>query len=193
MAANPLVELAPFVLFFGVWFLTSDIYAATAALMLGLILQAAFTWWNQGRIDTRTRFIFLAGMAFGGATLLFRDETFIQWKPTIVNCCFSLAFVGSRFIGRKTLVERAIGAQFRLPRKVFNNLNWILACGFFIGGALNLIVAYNFSLEFWVLYKLWGGLLLTFSYLLAIILYLALGGYLKEEYLVKGTPETQAK
>ena len=192
MRANTIAEMAPFVLFFGVWFTQSDIYAATVALMIGLTLQVTFNWWSKGRVDGRTRFIFAVGMLFGGATLLFRDETFIQWKPTIVNWCFALVFLGSRFIGSKTLIERAIGDQLRLPKKAFNNITWILVVGFSFSGALNLLVAYNFSLDFWVAYKLWGGFLLTFGYFLAIIIYLALAGYLKDDYLPQETSTSSA-
>lgn len=189
---NSLIEFAPFVLFFGVWFIASDIYAATLALMFGLTLQLLFTWWSQGRVSGKTRFIFCMGMLFGGATLLFQDETFIQWKPTIVNWCFALLFLGSHLFTDKTLVERAAGHQLRLPKQVFGNISWILAAGFFLSGVLNLAVAYNFSLEFWVAYKLWGGFLLTFGYMLIILAYLGLGGYLKDEYLVKEAKETRA-
>ena len=52
--------------------------------------------------------------------------------------------------------------------------------GFFIAGALNLVVAYNLSMEFWVSYKLIGGFALTFTYILITMAYLARKGMLPD-------------
>ena len=73
-----------------------------------------------------------------------------------------------------------LGGQMELHEDVWTRLNFGWAAGFFFAGALNLVVAYNFSLEFWVSYKLVGGFALTFIYILATIGYLAAKGYLKE-------------
>ena len=42
------------------------------------------------------------------------------------------------------------------------------------------LVAYNFSLEFWVSYKLVGGVAITLVYMIVTIVYLAKGGYLND-------------
>ena len=93
----------------------------------------------------------------GGLTLLFRDETFILWKPTIVNwifCGVCLALSASQ-IHRS--FSSCLANNSHSPRGLVQVGLW-LELGFFIAGALNLIVAYNFSLDFWMAYKLVGGL-----------------------------------
>ena len=64
---------------------------------------------------------------------------------------------------------------------MWRNLNLGWALGFFIAGVLNLVVAFSFSLDLWVTYKLVGGLMITTAYIIVTITYLIKGGYLKEE------------
>jgi intracellular septation protein len=87
----------------------------------------------------------------------------------------------SHFIGTQNLIEKILGSQLDLPGHVWRNLNIGWALGFFVAGVLNLIVAFSFSLEIWVTYKLVGGLLITSTYIIATIFYLLKGGYLKED------------
>ena len=118
------------------------------------------------------KFTFGISIIMGAATLLLRDATFIQWKPTIMNWGFAAALLGARLVANVNLLEKLLGTQMELPKAVWNNLcnGWTL--GFFIAGALNLIVAYNFSMDFWVTYKLVGGFALTLVYIVITIIYL---------------------
>jgi len=112
--------------------------------------------------------------------LAFRNETFIQWKPTIVNWAFASILWGSQRIGRKLLIKAALGKQLTLPDRVWARLGYGWALGFLIAGALNLVVAYNFSLDFWVAYKLVGGFGLTLVYFTISVIYLMKSGHLTE-------------
>jgi intracellular septation protein len=109
----------------------------------------------------------------GGATILFQDKTFIQWKPTVVNWLFGAAFLGSHFIGQKTIVQRLMDSNISLPGPVWRNLNiaWII---FFVAmGIINLLVAYSLSEEAWVNFKLFGMLGLTLVFILIQGLYMS--------------------
>ncbi|MFM7119874.1 MAG: septation protein IspZ, partial [Gammaproteobacteria bacterium] len=131
-------------------------------------------------ITRELRLTFFASIIFGGLTLLFRDQLFIQWKPTIVNGLLALSLFGSHFVGEQTLVQRLLGRQLELPGAVWARLNFGWACGFALAAGLNLVVAYNFSMDVWVTYKLVGGFALTFSYIIATVGYLAYKGFLKD-------------
>ena len=130
-------------------------------------------------IGRELKFTFWASMAFGGLTLLLRDETFIQWKPTVVNWLLAASLIGSHFM-RTNLIRKVMGGQLTLPDPVWVRLNFGWAAGFLFAGALNLVVAYNFSMEFWVTYKLVGGLGLTFSYIAITLVYLHRLGLLEQ-------------
>ncbi|MCB1686359.1 MAG: inner membrane-spanning protein YciB [Pseudomonadales bacterium] len=174
-----LLDFAPILLFVAVFF-ASDIFIATAALMIAVTVQVAAYWALKKPISRELKITFWASILFGGLTLIFRNETFIQWKPTIVNWLLCGGLLGSHFLGRRNLMQRMLGTQLSLIDAVWVRLNFGWALGFFIAGALNLFVAYNFSMEVWVSYKLIGGFALTFSYIVITMIYLGRKGYLKE-------------
>ena len=108
---------------------------------------------------------FVLFIIFGGATIFLRDPTFIKWKPTVINLIFALIFLGSAFIGEKPLAQRFLGSAIDAPKPIWHRLNtaWIV---FFIAVAvINLYIAYNFSEEFWVNFKLFGMIGLTFAFI----------------------------
>jgi len=177
---NQLLDLAP-VLIFVVVFFTSDIYYATGALMAAVTVQVVAYLLMKKPVSRELQLTFWASLIFGGLTLAFRNETFIQWKPTMVNWLLAGSLIGSHYIGGKNLIEQLLSKQLTLIDEVWTRLNFGWALGFFFAGALNLIVAYNFSMEFWVTYKLVGGFALTFIYIVITMLYLARKGFLDSE------------
>ena len=165
-----LLDFLP-ILIFTVVFFATDIYWATGALMASVTLQVlGYKLFGQP-VGRELQLTFWVSIGFGGLTLLLRDETFIQWKPTVINWLLAGALVGSHFM-RTNLIEKVLGGQLKLPAEVWTRLNFGWAVGFFVAGALNLIVAYNFSMQFWVTYKLIGGFGLTFTYIVLTLLYL---------------------
>jgi intracellular septation protein len=189
---NQLLDFLPVALFVVVFFLT-DIFYATAALMVGVTVQVLAYLALKKPLSRELKITFWASMIFGGLTLIFRNETFILWKPTIVNWLLAGVLIGSHFFSRKNALQHMLGGQMELHDEVWTRLNFGWAAGFFFAGALNLVVAYNFSLEFWVSYKLIGGFALTFLYILATIGYLAAKGYLKEPESAPATAEDSAQ
>lgn len=180
------------ILVFALVFFTTDIYLATAALIVAVGVQLAVYKLTGRRIGKELWLTFWASLIFGGLTLLLRDETFIQWKPTIVNWAFALALVGAKALGGRNLLQSLLGEQLTLPDSVWSTLNYGWAAGFTFAGILNLIVAYNFSMEFWVSYKLIGGFALTFCYIIITMVYLSRGGYLDELEAAANTPDNAA-
>src|SRR5258706_15190553 len=111
-------------------------------------------------------------VVFGGATLVLRDETFIKWKPTVLYWMFGGALAGAQLFGRN-LIRSMLGAQLQLPDRVWRNLNWSWAGFFAFMGAANLLVAFNFSTDQWVNFKLFGGTGLMLLFVLAQAVFLA--------------------
>ena len=193
-----LAELIPLLLFFGTyqlkgttiaigtWSHTLDgIFSATAVLIMATVLQVILTWLITRELEKRLLWLLAAVSVLGGATLLFRDETFIFWKPTVFNWVLALAFAGSHFFGERNLIERTLGSQIQLPKPVWTKLLWLWAGNFTLVGSLNLFVAYRFSESFWVSYKLYSAL--GFTILLTIITALLVAPHMHEE----GSAKTQ--
>ncbi len=180
---NQLLDFLPIAIFAAVFFSTpspDNIYYATAALMAGVTLQLVAYWLMKKPIGGPLKFTFWASVVMGALTLFLRDATFIQWKPTIVNWVFTIALLVAPVVAKTNLLKKVLGAQLQLPDDVWRRLNYGWALGFFVAGALNLLVAYNFSMEFWVSYKLVGGFALTFVYIIATVIYLNRLGLITE-------------
>lgn len=155
------------------------IYSATAVLMIATVLQVALTVAFTRQLEKRLIWLLLAVLVFGGATLAFHNQMFIQWKPTIFNWVLALAFGVSQFIGDKNLMERTLGSQIHLPKPVWTKLNLLWVANFIIVGGLNLVVAYGFSEKVWVSYKLYSAI--GFTLVLTILTALLISPHLKED------------
>tara|TARA_R110001592_G_scaffold126336_1_gene337396 strand:- start:9457 stop:10107 length:651 start_codon:yes stop_codon:yes gene_type:complete len=166
------------------WEYTFDgIFSATAVLMIATVTQVVLTYAFTRTLEKRLLWLLLAVLVFGGATLIFRNQMFIQWKPTIFNWALALAFGASQFIGDKNLMERTLGSQIHLPKPVWGKLNLLWVSNFIIVGGLNLWVAYGFSEDTWVSYKLYSAI--GFTLLLTILTALLISPHLKDEQLAK--------
>ena len=161
-----LFELFPVLLFF-VAYKIYGIYVATAVMIITSLLQALYLWRRDGAIPTMHWVTLGLVVFFGGLTLLLQDPTFVKIKPTIVNWLFASAFIIAPFIGGKTLPQRMMEANVELPESKWKSLNvaWILF--FIVLGGLNVAVAFNFSEDAWVNFKLYGLMGMTFLFALA--------------------------
>jgi len=167
-----LLDFFPIVFFF-IAFKMYDIYVATAVLIIASLLQTCSHWLMHRRFEKMHVITLVLVSVFGGLTLMLQDEMFIKWKPTVINWLFAVAFIGSQFIGKKSIIQRMMGDHMVLPANIWLHLNiaWTL---FFIAlGIANLYVAYNFDTETWVNFKLFGLLGLTFVFVIAQSLYVA--------------------
>jgi intracellular septation protein len=98
---------------------------------------------------------------------------FIKWKPTVLNWGFGFAFLISHFVGPKNFTERIMSAaNISAPKTVWNKLNWSWVLFFLLSGALNIFVAYRFSTDIWVNFKLFGLFGLTFLFAIGQAVYL---------------------
>ena len=166
-----LFDIFPVVLFFAAYKI-SGIYVATAVAMGATVVQILWVWLRHRKVDTMLWVSLAVIMVFGSATLILQDETFIKWKPTVLYWLFGATLAVAGFAFKKNLVRSMMEQQVALPDAVWARLqlSWI---GFFVVmGALNLLVAYNFSTDTWVNFKLFGGtgLMLVFVVLQALML-----------------------
>ena len=166
-----LFDLFPVIVFFAA-FKLAGIYAATAMAIGATFVQIGWTWWRHRKVDAMLWASLAVITVFGGATLVFHEETFIKWKPTVLYWLFSGTLAVSSTAFGKNLVRTMLAAQLTLPDVVWARLNliWVL---FFAGmGGLNLYIAYRFPLETWVNYKLFGtmALMIVFMLLQALLL-----------------------
>jgi intracellular septation protein len=166
-----LFDIFPVVLFF-VAFKLYGIYVATAVAIGATFAQIGWVWLRRRKVEKMLWVSLGVIVVFGGATLILQDETFIKWKPTVLYWLFAGTLAVAELGFRKNLIRSMMESQIALPEPVWGRLlaSWI---GFFaVMGAINLAVAFNFSTETWVNFKLFGGigLMLVFVVLQAVML-----------------------
>ena len=167
-----LFDLFPVILFF-VAFKLSDIYVATGVAIVATFAQVGWLKLRGRRVDPMLWASLGIIVVFGGATLALHDETFIKWKPTILYWLFAVALAGAELAFGRNLMRTLLGDQLQLPDHAWRKLNWSWTGFFALMGAANLYVAYTFSTDAWVNFKLFGGMGLMFLFVLAQGLYLA--------------------
>src|SRR6267142_4527940 len=157
-----IADYFPLLLFF-VAFKWQGIYVATAVAIAASVAQIAWFYW-RGKVSAVHWLSFAIIVLFGGATLLLQDETFIKWKPTVLYWLFGVVLAVGMLGFRRNLMRTVLGEQMRLPDPVWARLNWSWVAFFGFMGAANLYVAYNYSTDLWVNFKLFGGIGLMIAF-----------------------------
>lgn len=166
-----LSDFLPVLLFF-VAYKYYGIYPATAVAMAASLIQVSYAWLRYRRVEPMSLLTLAVIMLFGGATLIFQNEQFIKWKPTIINWLLGAAFLLSQWWGKQPMLERMLQGNLELPQSVWRRLNFMWITFFFTLGAVNLLVIYNFDTATWVNFKLFGMLGLTLAFVLGQSVYL---------------------
>ena len=189
-----LVDFLPVVIFFLVYKFAPDLVAsiapllsadnaealrnvepiilATAVLIPATALQILYTRITTGKVEKMHVITLALVVLLGGATVALNNKEFIMWKPTIVNWLFAVAFLGSQWFMQKSFLQRMMESAVTLPQNVWAKLNYAWVAFFVFSGVANLVVAYQFSEEVWVNFKLFGLLGLTIVFIIGQSLFL---------------------
>ena len=173
-----LFDMFPVILFF-VAFKLFGIYEATAVAIAASFAQIGWVWFKHRKVEPMLWVSLGVITVFGGATLLLQNETFIKWKPTVLYWLFSASLGIAALVFKKNLIRAMMEKTMTLPDAVWGKLllSWIAF--FTVMGVLNLFVAFNYSTDTWVDFKLFGGMGLMLIFVLAQAL--MLGKYIEEK------------
>lgn len=166
------LEYGPLILFFAVNFMVPGaplvrLMAATVAFIIGIAVAIGLSLARIGRVSPMLLLTGVLVLVFGGLTLWFHDPRFIQMKPTIIYGLLAMLLAFGLLTGRP-LLQQVLGTTY--PglsalgwRKL--TINWMLF--FLVLAVLNEVVRRYFSQDFWVGFKLWGVIPLTFLFAIA--------------------------
>ena len=157
----------------------APVLLATLVVMVATVVQILILLARGKKIDMMLWISLALVVVLGGATVWFHSETFIKWKPTLLYWVMAGAFLLGPLLFGKNLLRVLLGEQLQLPDAVWRRLNWAWVAFFGAMGALNLWVAYTFSTDTWVDFKLFGGIGLMLVFTVAQGLYLS--RYLPDE------------
>jgi len=139
------------------------LFEATGAFMIATIIALAIGWTVERKIPVMPLVSGIFVLVFGGLTLVLADELFIKLKPTLVNMLFAVILFGGLLTGR-SLLKPLLGAAVQLTERGWRVLTLRWAIFFVVLAILNEIVWRNFSTDFWVSFKLFGIMPLTFLF-----------------------------
>ena len=143
---------------------TGPVFLATVCFMIAIAVSLGVSWWLTRELPRMAVVTAVVVAVFGGLTLWLQDETFIKMKPTIVNATFA-AILGFGLLQGRSYLRSLMGTAMPLSERgwmVFTR-NWVVF--FVICAVLNEIVWRTQSTEFWVSFKTFFYLPLTFVFL----------------------------
>ena len=181
-----LIDLGPLLVFFAVNFLAPvpgalKIFVATGAFMAAMIVAMLFSAIRYRSISPLLWFSGIMVVIMGGLTIWLHDETFIKIKPTIYYLLVA-GLLGFGLLTDRPLLQRVLGSAYPgLDEQGWAKLtrNWAL---FFVCMAvINEAVWRNSTTQFWIGFKIWGALPLTFLFAAANIPMLMRHGLMRED------------
>ena len=184
--AKLLIDLGPLLVFFLVNFLAPvptfmKIFVATGAFMVAMVAAMLFSAIRYRRISPLLWFSGIMVVVLGGLTIWLHDETFIKMKPTVYYALVAALLIFG-LVTDRPLLQRVLGSTYPgLDEAGWTKLTRNWAAFFVFMAALNETVWRNSSTSFWIGFKLWGALPLTFLFAAANIPMLMRHGLMKED------------
>jgi intracellular septation protein len=162
---KPVVDYGPLALFFAVYYFRG-LMPATAVLMGATAVVLLFVLLTEKRVPLMPLITAIVVGVFGGITLWLADETFIKMKPTIVNALIAAVLIGG-LVFDKPLLKPLMGTAWQMTEIGWRVLTRRFAVFFLCLAVLNEIVWRTQSTDFWVTFKVFGLIGLTFLFALA--------------------------
>jgi len=163
---NPMLKLAldlgPLIVFFAAN-ARFGIFAATAVFMATVIAALIVSYVLTRHIAIMPVVTAIVVMVFGTLTLVLHDETFIKLKPTIIYTLFGLTLFGG-WLFDKPLLAIVFDAMFHLTEEGWHKLTLRWAAFFLVMAVVNEIVWRTQTTDFWLGFKLFGFVPLTFVF-----------------------------
>jgi intracellular septation protein len=156
------LDIGPLVLFFAAN-AKFGIYAATGSFMLAVLIALTVSYAMTRHIAIMPLVTAVIVLVFGGLTLILHDDVFIKLKPTIIYVLFGGTLLVGLALG-KPLLGLLFESVFHLTEEGWRKLTWRWALFFLLLAVANEIVWRTQTTDFWVSFKLFGVVPLTFLF-----------------------------
>jgi len=158
-------DFGPLVIFFFYYYNSNkDLKVAIPPFIIATLIALIIVWMLEKKIPMVPLISGILISLFGGLTIYFDNPVFIYVKPTIINMLFGLSLLFGKYFTKEPLLKKIIGKSINLQNEGWELLNkrWVLF--FFSLAILNELVWRTQSEEFWVNFKVWGMLPVTFIF-----------------------------
>ena len=141
----------------------AGIFTATAVFIPAVLIALAISYAKTRHLPVMPMVTAAVVVVFGGATLILQDEQFIKLKPTIIYVLFGSVLIGGLAFG-KSLLGMVFDSVFNLTEEGWRKLTLRWALFFLALAVLNEIVWRTQSTDFWVAFKVFGVVPITFVF-----------------------------
>ena len=160
-----ITDFGPLFVFFTIYYKSGkDLKMAIPPFVIATIIALIAVWYIEKKVPMVPLIGGILITLFGGLTIYFDDPIFIYIKPTIINILFGLGLIFGKFFTNEPVLKKLLGKSLSLTDEggKILNMRWVF---FFFGLAiLNEIIWRTQSEEFWVNFKVWGILPITFLF-----------------------------
>lgn len=151
------LEILPTLVFVGSYFLfEADLIWATGYTMLTAFIGAVIIYFMHGKWSRVQIASFLSFMVFGGLTIILHKEDYIKMKATFVYI-FLAGGIWFSLYKNAPILKILVGDRFAIDDEYWVKLSHRFANYFIFMAILNEIIWRFFSTDFWVIFKLIGG------------------------------------
>ena len=160
-----ITDFGPLLVFFFFYYNSDkNLKIAIPPFIIATIIALATVWVLEKKIPMVPLIGGILITLFGGLTIYFDNPIFIYIKPTIINILFGLALLFGKYFTKEPVLKKILGKSIMLSDEGWNILNkrWIIF--FFALAFVNELVWRTQSEEFWVNFKVWGMLPITFIF-----------------------------
>jgi len=166
------LEYFPLIIFFIINSI-AGIYWATGSLIIAAFVQIFYFKITKQKIPAKQWIIFGLIVVFGSLTIYLQNDAFLKWKVTIINAFFAVALLVSELLFKKNIIKEFLGESLTLPENIWSRLNLAWSLFFLFCAGLNYYVAFNYDIDTWVNFKVFGltGLMFLFSITSILLLY----------------------
>ena len=160
-----LTDFGPLAIFLYIYYSSGkDIKVALIPFIIATIVALGIVWFFEKRLPMVPLLGGVLIAFFGGLTIYFDNPIFIYVKPTIINILFGLALLFGKYFTNEPILKKILGNALNLNEEGWKVLNIRWMYFFFSLALLNEIVWRTQSEEFWVNFKVWGLLPITFIF-----------------------------
>ena len=160
-----LADFGPLLIFFIIYFNNdNDLKIAIPPFIIATLIALAVVYFLEKKIPMVPLTGGILITLFGGLTLYFDNKIFFYMKPTIINLLFAAVLFFGKFFTKKPLLKKFFQNAFDLEDEGWKKLNYRWISFFIFVAILNEIVWRTQSEVFWVNFKVWGLLPISFIF-----------------------------
>ena len=160
-----ITDFGPLLVFFFFYYNSDkNLKIAIPPFIIATIIALATVWILEKKIPMVPLIGGILITLFGGLTIYFDNPIFMYIKPTIINILFGLSLLFGKFFTKEPVLKKILGKSIMLTDLGWNILNKRWMIFFFVIALLNEFVWRTQSEEFWVNFKVWGLLPITFIF-----------------------------